>query len=383
MILGTSAIGAIGQEYDDLYFTKKDRVKQKKKFTEVADQYQQEPVKSDEELSFLGRQFKNSNPAPEEGFVSEESLDYYKPEKTQEDYLAENDYSVDNQYQNTNFSNPQETYYGNTIPQQVVVNNYYNDNWNSFNGWNRPRLRFGFGFNSWGGNFWSMSYGNAWGGPFNDPFWNPWYNNWGPSWGWNSWAYNPWGWGGGLNSFWCPPVYGNFYGRPVYVVDNNARSGRNRVRGSRNSRGSVSNRSSRSSSGRSASVSRESRSSRADHSRQQADYLNRSRSSRYNTSNSRGSSSINSRSTNTNGSSRVNMGGRTNSNSNVNRSSSRPNNRSYTPPASRSSRSSSVRSSGSSRSSGSVNRSRSSSSSRSSGSRSSSGRSSSSKRGRN
>ena len=119
MILGTSAVVAIGQENDDLYFTKKDRVKQKKKFNEVAQQYTQHQQSSqapsnNEELSFLGQQFKDSNPV-EEGFVSPESLEFYQPEKTQEDYKTST-YSADNQYQNANFSNPQETFVDNTLP---------------------------------------------------------------------------------------------------------------------------------------------------------------------------------------------------------------------------------------------------------------------------
>lgn len=398
MILGTSTIVAIGQESDDLYFTKKDRVKQKKKIAQVAEEYGQQPsqMKNDENLSFLGKQFKESNPVLDEGYVSEESLEYYQPERTQEDYQVANDYASDNQFQNSNFSNPQETFYDNTIPQQVVVNNYYNDGWNNWNQWNRPRWRFGLGWNSWGGNFWSVSYGNAWGNPWYDPFWDPWafngpYSNfWGPSWGWNNWAYNPWGWGGGFyGSYWCPPIRG-YYNRPVYIVDNNSRRGRSEVRGARNSRGSVSTRNSRSSSGRRASVASESN-SRADYSRQQADYLNRSRSSRYNSGNARGSSNsrsindVNSRSSNSNNSSRFNTGGRSNTNANFNRSGN--SSRSYTPPASRGSRNSTASPSRSSRSSGSVGRSSRSSSSRS-GSRSSSGRSgssrsSSSKRGRN
>ena len=388
VILGTSAIVAIGQENDDLYFTKKDRVKQKKKFNNVANQFYQKDAPevqkstaNDEELSFLGRSFKESNPVIEDrGFVSDESLDYYKPEKTQEDYQVDKDYGSYSQNRNPNFSNPQETFIDNVPPQQVTVNNYYNDNWNT---WNRPRLRFGLGWNNWGGNFWSVSYGNAWGNPWVDPFWgDPWFNNWGPGWGWNSRAANPWGWGVGFNSFWCPPVYGNFYGRPVYVVDGGQRSSRNVVRSGRTSRGSVSTRSSRSSSGRTAAVNGTSRSSRANYSRQQADYLNRSRSSRYNSTNSRGSNAVNTRSSNTSNSSRVSNGSRSSSNRNVSRSGNTSRNRSYSPPASRSSRGSSIRASGSSRNSGSVGRSRS-SSSRSSGSRSSSGRSSSGRRGRN
>lgn len=377
-ILGLIVITGYGQEYDDLYFTKEDRVKKKKKTAEMIDQPYQED-KSDEELSFLGRQYQY--PALEEGNVSEESLDYYKPEKTQEDYYFDNDYATQ---QNQNFSNPQDTY--DYVDQQpVIINNYYNDNWNTWNRWNRPGLRFGMGWNNWGGNFWSVSYGNAWG---YDPFWDPWYfNSWGPAWGWNNWGWNSWGWRGGFNSYWCPPgYYGNYgYGRPIYVVSDRYR-GRDVTRGARPSRGSVSARESRSSSGRRSVASESSRSDQVNFSRQQADYLNRSRSSRYSSETSRGSSSINSRSVNSNSSnssSLFNNSGRSNTNTNYNRSSNTTRSRSYSPPASRSSRSSSVRSSsGSSRSSGSVSRG-SSSSSRSSGSRSSSGRSSSGRRGGN
>lgn len=382
-ILSTAMIGAFGQEYDDLYFTKKDRKKQKKKVemadpsygtpTEDQQTYYSQPEEV-EATSFLGKQFQENNPATD---VSQETLDYYAPEKTREDYISENEqdsYINNSSDQNPNFSDPALTYYDDPNNQPIVINNYYNDNWNTWNRWNRPRWNFGFGWNSWGGNFWSMSYGNAWGNPWYDPFWDPW----GPAWGWNSWGWNSWGW---RNSFWCPPGYYG-YGRPVYVVDGNRYRGRDVVRGARPSRGSVSARDSRSSSGRRSVASEANQTDRTSYSRQQAEYLNRSRSSRYSSGTTRGSSTINSRTinSNTNSSSRViNNSGRTNTN--FNRSSSTPS-RSYSPPASSRSRSSSVRSSsGSSRSSGSV--SRSSSSSRSSGSRSSSGRSSSGRRGGN
>lgn len=383
IIFSVSMIGAFGQEYDDLYFTKADRKKQKKKKIEMTNpSYGSLPEEQvsrleDNEVetsSFLGRQFKEANPVMD---VSEESLDYYAPDKTQEEYISEQTQSayINGTERNPNFSNPQATVYDNPNNNQpVIINNYYNDSWNN---WNRPGWNFGFGFNNWGGNFWSISYGNAWGNPWYDPFWDPWWgwNAWGPrwgwnaGWGWNSWAWNGWGWGAG--SLWCPPYYGN-YRRPVYIVDS-GRRGRDVVRGSRASRGSVSSRESRSSSGRGAAVASDASINSRNYSRQQANYLNRSRSNRYNPG-TRGSSAINSRS---NSSSRLfNNNGRSNTNSNFTRTSN-TRNRSYSPPASSRSRSSSVRSSGSSRSSGSVSRSRSSSSSRSSGSRSSSGRSSS------
>lgn len=380
-IFGISVIGTFGQEYDDLYFTKEDRVKQKKKKANQLAPYsntQDRTSTDDEELSFLGKQFQENNPT--EG-VSDESLEYYAPEKKQEDYYSENEYVSD---QNQNFSNPQETF-DNVAQQPIIVNNYYNDNWNTWNRWNRPGWNFGMGWNSWGGNYWSVSYGNAWGNPWFDPFWDPWYyNTWGPAWGWNSWGWNSWGWRGRYyNSFWCPPGYYGYGGRPVYIVDGNRYRGRDIVRGERPSRGSVSTRDSRSSSGRRSVASESSRGDQADFSRQQADYLNRSRSSRYSTGTSRGSSTVNSRTFNSTNSSRLinNSNGRTNTNTNYNRSGT-TRSRSYSPPASQNSRSSAVRSSsGSSRSSGSV--SRGSSSGRSSGSRSSSGRSSSGRRGGN
>lgn len=394
-ILGISTSMAFGQEYDDLYFTKKDRVKKQKKAEDTEVQSYQNQPSNDKELSFLGRQYQYN--AEETGDVSDESLAYYEPEKTQEDYRSDRDYSDYNSYENQNFSDPQATF-DNVSQQPIIVNNYYNDNWNSFNRWNRPRLRFGVGWNSWGGNFWSVSYGNAWGNPWYDPFWDPWYYNaWGPSWGWNSWGWNSWGWGGGFyNNLWCPPVYyGNYYKRPVYIVDGYQRRGRDIVRGARPSRGSVNSRESRSSSGRGVSVASESNGRRS-YSRQQADYLNRSRASRVNTGNTRSSSSINSsrgsstinNARNSSSNSTFNNGRQSSrSNSNFSRSSNSSRTRSYSPPASSgrssSGRSSSVRSSGSSRSSGSVGRSSRSSSSRSSGSRSSSGRSSSGRRGGN
>lgn len=388
-------IGAFGQEYDDLYFTKEDRKKKKKKVEMSYPSYETQaegqqlyvpPVEEVEATSFLGRQFQEANPTVD---VSQESLDYYEPEKKQEDYISQNSQSayVNGTDRNPNYSDPQVTSYenyDNPNNQPVIVNNYYNDNWNTWNRWNNPGWRFGFGLNSWGGSFWSVSYGNAWGNPWYDPFWDPWYYNmWGPAWGWNagwgwnSWAWNGWGWGGGFyGSAWCPP----YYRRPVYIVDNGSRRGRDVVRGARPSRGSVSSRESRSSSGRGSAIASDDRRS---YSRQQADYLNRSRSSRYNPGVSRGSSSVNSRTTNSR-SSLFNNSDRSNTNSNYTRPSGRTNTRSYSPPASSSrSRSSSVRSSSPSRSSGSVSRSRGSSSSRSSGSRSSSGRSSSGRRGGN
>ncbi len=380
LILGLIVTGAFGQEYDDLYFRNKDRVKEKKQ-EEVATSSSYDH-NSDQNLSFLGRQYQH-NSEPILKSESEEPSDYYKPEKTQENYRVEKKYpkvnrdyySTDAGNNNSNFNDPVSTYQ-NEIPPQVIINNYST---NGGNNWNRQRG--GFGWNNWGG----ASYGNVWGNPWG----NPWAFNVGYNSFWNS-GWNLWGLGIGFNNpFGYPSVWGGrgFYGRPVYAVYEGDR-GRNVVRGARPSRGSTSVRESRLSSGR-RSVAVENSSGK--YSRQQADYLNRSRSNnRYGRSSFRGSGSVNGRTINDasgntgrSHSSISNRSGRSESNRSYSRPSNNSGNRSYSSPSnsSRNNRSlSPAKSSSRSRSSSSLSKSgRSSSGSRSSSSRSS--RSSSGRRG--
>lgn len=340
LVAGLIVTGVFGQEYDDLYFTKKDREKQNvSQNTTYNASYSQnqnysyvEPAQT-EPQSFLGKQFEYN--AQDVG-VSQESLDYYAPEKTQEDYAVtytESAY-INGTERNPNFSNPVATYEAN--PQQpVVVNNYYNNGLNHWN--NRPGWNIGFGWNNWGGNFWSLSYGNGWGGGWYDPFW-------------------------------CPPGAG----RPVYVVGEYSRR-RAIVRNARPVRGSATVRQSRSSSGRR--VIATDASSRARYNRQQSDNLNRSRSSRYSRSSDQAvNNTLRTSRSGTNQRSSVRSASRSRSTNNGNYSrSTTSRSRTYTAPSSSRGSSRSSYSSGrsSSRSSGSVSRSRS-SSSRSSGSRSSS-----------
>lgn len=387
---------SFGQEYDDLYFNKSDREKLKKKRKEnmnasvtsdVASDYgvfEETPESDFEPTSFLGKQY-DYEPLPTDelvaGTVSQESIDQYKSGKTIEDYQANNSY-VSNQssqnnptFSNPSYSDPMETF----DDRNVTINNYYGNNWG--NQWNRPGLRFGIGWNSWGGNFWGVSYGNAWGNPWYDPFWDPWYGNaWGPAWawdpwwGWNRWGWNSWGWRGYYGAAWCRPYWGGgFYSRPVYVV-RGERYRRDVIRGSRNSRGGAVT--GRSRSGRESVASRTSSESR-DYSRQQRNYLNRSRSSRYSGTDSSPASQVR---TNTRSRDNASIGqqpSRSN-NSSFNRGNSTRSRSTYTPSrGSGNSRSSGVRSmpSRSSRSSGSVRSSGSSRSSSGRSSRSSSGRS--------
>ncbi|MEM0938786.1 MAG: hypothetical protein AAGI25_03230 [Bacteroidota bacterium] len=396
-LIGPAA--GIGQEYDDLYFTKSDREKQKRKqMVPYESQYgseetsQAEVPETLEVTSFLGKQY-NYESEPEDtlfnGHVSQKSIDYYKSGKTIESYTNPN-YSIPDENietrqpeSNPNFGDPQDTYQ-NDQDDPVIINNYYynnngwnswNNGWNSWNrpGWRNPRWNMGWGWNNWGGNFWNVSYG--WGG-WHDPFWDPFL---GPTWGWNNW-----GWRGGFyRNAWCPP-YGGFYNRPIYVV-NDYRYRRNVVQGARSTRGGAVT-----SSGRSTRVDNavvgEGSGARS-YARQQRDYLNQSRSSRYSNTvtNTR---STRSRNLNDNSLSRRSS----RNNSSLNRGNTSRNSNYGNTSRSRSSRSSGYRnssrsrsssysrpSSSSGRSSGSV-RSGSSSRSRSSG-RSSSGRSSSGRSG--
>ena len=126
-------VSAYGQEYDDLYFNKSDREKQKKGQVERANPNfsfqdtasQQEAVEEPfEATSFLGKQY-NYEVLPEDeliaGSVSQESIDQYKSGKTIETYTNPNfsspgqvisnpSINTEQVGQNANFSNPQDPY---------------------------------------------------------------------------------------------------------------------------------------------------------------------------------------------------------------------------------------------------------------------------------
>ena len=291
----TSIVG-FGQEYDDLYFNKSSREKQKKKKVDV----EISRIPGKEELidtnqndsrptSFLGKQY-DVQPLPEdlaaEKTISQESYDFYKPDKTIKDYTNANFSTPGNTNQtgnnlssnqnkpNANFSDPVNT----NQNDPVIINNYYSSGWNT---WGRPRWNAGFGWNNWGGNFWNAGFG--WGGWY-DPFWDPWFYDpfWGPAWGWNAgFGWNNWGWG----SAWCPPgFYNGFGGRRVALISNNINRGRTVVKSPRNSRGGELSSSGRTRNLETPSVTSNRRSESLRRSRQQRDYLNKSRSSRYSNS---------------------------------------------------------------------------------------------------
>ncbi len=213
MVVGSSVYA---QEYDDLYFTPKDRKEIK---------YDGETVtKSDESSSTY------------ESFTNNTYSDKYSSHNVNPDYIARyqsgssiKSYNSDDN-DNANYSQPSEStveYYDednqyandNTSGQTIINNNYYgntnsfNDpywgnNWNSWNNWNR--------WNRW--NRWSRW--NAW----NDPFWG--FNTgiyYDPFFGWgNSWSVsfgfgNRWGWGNPWNRYYMyDPFYSPFYAGGFY-----------------------------------------------------------------------------------------------------------------------------------------------------------------------
>jgi len=297
----TNGVG-FGQEYDDLYFNKSNREKQKVEKAQaktVQLPAQEEPAGTDQNdfkpVSFLGKQY-DVEPLPEDlavvrKAISQESYDFYKPDKTVKDYTNPsfstprstnqmyNNKDLGQNQSNPNFSDPTDTYQN----DPVIINNYYNNN-AGWSRWNGPEWNLGFGWNSWGGNFWNAGYG--WGGWY-DPLWNPWFYApfRGPLWGWNSW---------GWNNAWCPPGYYSGFGtrRAVFVSDN-VRRGRTIVRGPRSSRGGEVSSSGRSRTAGESSITNNLRNEPSRHSAQQRAYLTRSRNSRYSNS----ISGINSRNT--------------------------------------------------------------------------------------
>ncbi|MEP5613818.1 MAG: hypothetical protein ABJP45_16310 [Cyclobacteriaceae bacterium] len=368
-VLITVVFSSNAQEYDDMYFSKKDRKKVKPVEKNLA------PAVSEKTSSFLSRQIAQNNELTEEyseNEVSQEAIDKYRK---QDSNGANEPVEV---LENSNYSNPADTYYEDEYYEEepVIVNNYYyddpwryNNNWRGFrNPW---RFRPGFSVSVGWGFGWG-AFGGGWG---YDPFWDPYYSGFG--WGWN----NPWY--GGFNSFYGPPYYRNSFARGYGRFDGyngryygtpsigRASTRRAITRGPRNSRGGAVSSSGRSANVRNVSAASSTNDSR-DYSSTQARYLEKSRRGTR-VSNSNGRTSTATRSANRAASDGIN---RSNS-SRYSKPSNSSRQRSYTPSSGRSSNagrsgSGTVRSSSSSRSSSGSVRSSSSSRNRSGGVRSSS-----------
>ena len=286
LALTFSVIGAYSQEYDDLYFNKKDRKKVKpvKVEQEAGSVVEKEP-----ERSFLGRQyqFDESDELLSDNGVSQEAIDKYK-QAIDEGYAEE--------VENANYSLSDQSY-----REPVVVNNYYMNNPSMYNspnpwGYNRytNRWAFGTGRNNWNQGI-GFSYGsyngwNSFGNSWYDPFWDLSYGSyWSFGFG-NRRGYADYYGGGFYDPYWCPTYYGNsFYRNSFYrnaytkryhngsgVANNGERNGRTVQRGGRNSRGGEVSTSGRSTQLRNVAVASQANESR-NFEKTQAKYLDKSR----------------------------------------------------------------------------------------------------------
>ncbi|MCA6078054.1 hypothetical protein [Fulvivirga sedimenti] len=211
---------AQAQEYDDMYFTKKDRKALKEKEMNINPNLSNAQAEKTSEYVI-----KNENAYSEE-HVNPEYLARYGNNETGNAQYSDDEYYTEGGNAGDDYQVPVvNNYYVNTNP------GFYDPFYSGFGGWGYPynswyvpaRWRFSvaFGF-GWG---WGGGWGPSWGF---GPSWG-----WGPSWnvgfgyGWGSPYY---GWGGG---YWGNPYYGGgFWGYPGYgnvVIVNNYESRYNRT----------------------------------------------------------------------------------------------------------------------------------------------------------
>jgi len=241
LLLTFLSAAVFGQEYDDMYFSSKDRKQVKyasedKMVKQDLDQVQQATQNPDENFSQ-----RNVNP--------EYIAKYKAASREQYDFdseYADNDYYVEDYNTNPELGEVTSNFTNNAIPVRdrfgnvTYVRNYEDIFWTDpflyqgtmfdplyspwVNRWNRGwNVSVGFGWNNWGWNRWNrgwnvgvgFGWGNGWG-------WNRWNN-----WGWNSWGWNNWGY--------CPPGYG-WGGNTVVINNYEARNNRTFRRGPASSR---------------------------------------------------------------------------------------------------------------------------------------------------
>lgn len=206
-LVGTGAVFAQGVEYDDMYFTAKDRAALRaQSATNVAYRTPERNKKHDfaEENAYVNPtdsySARNVNP------------EYTSREHTQTAQADEQDYFVDNYQYNQNQLNNWNQNYNGWYNNAWYRNNYYGpaiNNWHSpyygYNSWNSPWYDPYWAYNGWSSSF-SFHYGSGWnygwGGHYNywnrpyygsnwDPFYSPYYAGMGWYGGgyWNNWRY--------------------------------------------------------------------------------------------------------------------------------------------------------------------------------------------------
>ena len=201
---------AFAQEYDDLYFTSKDRKEKKVKTAKVEESAASlEVLRSYQNNAYDNTDYSSRNINPEYLSKYNNGVNDVVLEDETEEYFPE-DY-------NSNQFSDRERYYDNT----PVVNNYYGSGFPGFCAYNpyggfygRPRWNFGLGYTSgfyWGsGLSFSIGYGYpGFYGAFYDPFYDPFF--------YGSRFYDPFFYGRGFGYARFGGFYGPaFYGRSAY-----------------------------------------------------------------------------------------------------------------------------------------------------------------------
>lgn len=235
---------AFAQEFDDMYFNRKDREKLRESMlvSNVSRSSTPErtitPSTKQEQMSRFNPtdsySARNVNPDHAQNLSTSKSQaeyadDEYLPEEYRDGYLMAQTQQASQQ----NWYSP--GFYG---PRMGAWNSpYYGwggmyDPWMMSPMWGGPSsmwsMSIGYGWgNSWGRN--SMMWGNPW---MMDPFMNP-YNAWAFNsfgWGWDPW-FNPY-WGGRYTHWGRPMAWGNPYWHPttVIIVGDNSNSHISRAR---------------------------------------------------------------------------------------------------------------------------------------------------------
>jgi hypothetical protein len=232
LLLGSYVVAA--QEFDDLYFSKKDRKKATNVVVEspvasTTPTFGTTEVKGTNGTKYMNPEFDGSPIKP----TNSSNYEYF-PEnssnRTSNNTFGNNSWNSNNNWNNysgnnwnnLNSWNGYNPYGYNRVWDNPYMMNSGFNGWNSWNtGWGRPNLSFGW--SSWGGSW--MSLGYSWGSPYwGGSVWNTWGNRWNDPW------YDPF-WGGssfGWNN-WCSPWRNSYYGgwnswgwnRPTYVIINN------------------------------------------------------------------------------------------------------------------------------------------------------------------
>ncbi len=188
------SLDVIAQEYDDMYYSSRDRKKEKKIKYQVKtpsytktyydDSYKPSALTEEESIS---KEETNTDAQYSPSYINE-YINRNQLDQT-ENIVEQSEQIPQNQYSGTVATNTVDNYNANySQDEPVVVNNYYG---NIYEGRDEfypgSQASLGMGFNPYG---WSFGFGYSWGyGVYNpyywDPFYNPYYCAPYPTWGWS------------------------------------------------------------------------------------------------------------------------------------------------------------------------------------------------------